>query len=100
MNLSIYYQNARSLRQKLENWRLNFLTTTSDIVCITESWLMDGVFDAEVCPRDDYVLFRRDRDYSLSNSSLGGGCFVAINRRLRAQRLEHFETRLDKVEDM
>jgi hypothetical protein len=52
--------NCRSIWNKiLEFWNL-IDTYNPDVVIGTESWLSDGINNAEVF-RDDYITFRRDR---------------------------------------
>ena len=68
----MYYQNVRGLRTKINELKVNLGTIDFDIVCFTETWLNSEFFDAEICG-ENFLLFRKDRNYSLSNTSRGGG---------------------------
>ncbi|KAG7295979.1 hypothetical protein JYU34_021071 [Plutella xylostella] len=81
--LSIYYQNARGLRTKTNMFLRNVMLNDYDIITITESWLLDGIGDAEIVD-DRYLVWRRDRDYAATGQSLGGGVFIAVKREFRA----------------
>lgn len=61
MSLLFMNQNVRELRTKLNDFMLNLDDSGADIACITESWLDDNIFDAELISYD-HSLFRRDRD--------------------------------------
>lgn len=87
MDLSVYYQNARGLRTKLNTFRLNMMTCVNDVVCITETNLIESIADAEINNNGEFKLFRRDRDYTLTGSSKGGGCLIAVRKGLQASRV-------------
>lgn len=99
MSLDIIYQNVRGLRTKLNEFNSSLLNCDADIVCITESWLNSNILDAELSD-ESYNIIRRDRDYSLSGTTAGGGCLIAFRHNLTVERLPEFETRLDNVEDL
>lgn len=80
-NLSIYYQNARGLRSKTTLFYRNVCATNYDIIVITETWLLDSVLDAELFD-SRYVVFRRDRNYTITRQSRGGGVLIAVRRDL------------------
>lgn len=71
MSLSIYYQNVRGLRTKLQELRLNLPNCDEDIICMTETNLNDFILDGEVASAG-YKIFRRDRKYFDSTK----GCMV------------------------
>lgn len=79
--LSIYYQNARGLRTKTSTFFRNICLNTYDIIAITESWLLNGILDTEIVD-ERYIVFRRDREYSVTGQSLGGGVLIAVHRAL------------------
>ncbi|XP_047036688.1 uncharacterized protein LOC124642343 [Helicoverpa zea] len=77
--LQFFYQNVRGLRTKTNIFYENILSSESDILMFTETWLHDGISDSELC-NDVYDLFiRRDR------GSLGGGVMIACASRLQAR---------------
>lgn len=99
MSLSFYYQNVRGLRTKTHTVNLNLPGCDYDVICLTETWLNDSFTDAEIS-NDDYLLFRKDRNYDSSETIYGGGCLIAVRKGIRAQRIMNFETELDFLEDI
>jgi len=75
----VYYQNVRGLRTKLEELRcgIQSITDTFDIIILVETWLCDGIMDAEL-GLENYRIFRQDRNANNSNYSRGGGVLVAV----------------------
>lgn len=47
-----------------------------DVVCLTETWLDDGVYSSEFFS-SNYVVLRSDRDFTRTFRSRGGGVLVA-----------------------
>jgi Reverse transcriptase (RNA-dependent DNA polymerase) len=82
-NLTIYYQNVRGLRTKTLTFLNNCLTNNFDIICLTETWLTDGIFDHELFDHR-YVVYRRDRDYVSQSKKLGGGVLIAVKSDLNS----------------
>lgn len=93
------YQNVRGLRTKLNEFNVIMGASDADIVFITETWLNDGFLDSEL-PLDMYKIFRRDRDYHSSNTTLGGGCLIAIKNQFVVTRLDEYETKQNSIEDI
>lgn len=81
--VNIYYQNVRGLRTKTVQFKRNVQLHNYDIVLLTESWLLDGINDAELFS-DMYAVWRRDRDYSNVGQSRGGGVLIAVRHDLAA----------------
>ncbi|XP_045471735.1 uncharacterized protein LOC123678645 [Harmonia axyridis] len=79
-----FYRSVRSeLDQRLaageSNLRIKSACEyTYDIVCITETWLGDSVFDGELFP-PGYKVIRCDRQFGRVNRSRGGGVLVAAS---------------------
>jgi hypothetical protein len=72
--------NYRSIYNKiLEFWNL-IDTYNPDVVIGMESWLSEGINNAEIF-RDDYIVFRRDRH------SQGGGVFICIKNYIDCREL-------------
>ncbi|KAJ0180561.1 hypothetical protein K1T71_003965 [Dendrolimus kikuchii] len=83
--VSIYYQNCRGLRTKLNTLYSNILTECYDILILSETWLTANISDCEVVdPR--YVLHRCDRDRMATGKQDGGGVLIATRRDLSADR--------------
>ena len=57
--------------RKLNKFQSFIYSNSYEIVCITETWLSDAVFD-EIIPKN-YSIYRKDR------KSRGGGVLVAIS---------------------
>lgn len=81
--LSVFYQNVRGLRTKTNTFLKNVSSETYDLICVSESWLLPGIFDSELVD-SRYSVYRTDRDYVGRNMSLGGGTLVAARRALAA----------------
>lgn len=82
--ISAYYQNVRGLRTKTATFYRNICLSSYDIICITESWLINGVNNSELFD-DRYIIFRRDRNYGVTNQGKGGGVLLAVRRELAAE---------------
>ncbi|CAF4761859.1 unnamed protein product [Pieris macdunnoughi] len=46
--LNIFYQNVRGLRTKTSTFYRNVCVNNYDIICITETWLLEGISDSEL----------------------------------------------------
>lgn len=79
-NLRIYYQNVRGLRTKTNTFFRNLMIADYDIICLTETWLLPGIYDAELFDVR-YSIYRCDRDYAYRGEELGGGVLVAVHQR-------------------
>lgn len=73
------YTNARSIRNKnkLDELELRMREEEIDIVGITETWVHNGISDAELSI-EDFVLFRKDR--GIEGKCRGGGVMVYIRK--------------------
>lgn len=75
--MSIYYQNVRSLNNKIDDFYSSASQCEFDLICITETWLKPNVCNSEfLC--GEYNVFRCDRDLNKVNVSRGGGTLIAI----------------------
>lgn len=81
--LNIFYQNVRGLRTKTDVFQRQLLMNLYDIIVLTETWLTDGICDSEFFD-SRYIVWRRDRDYSMTGQSRGGGVLIATRRELSA----------------
>ncbi|CAG9136232.1 unnamed protein product [Plutella xylostella] len=79
--LSVYYQNVRGLRTKTNQFYRNICLHSFDLIAVTESWLNDSIYDSELFD-GRYCVWRRDRDYKLTNQELGGGVLLATRKHL------------------
>lgn len=96
MVLKVYYQNARGLRTKTDNFSNCVLTSDHDVIVLCETWLHEHVFDGELFD-DRYVVYRNDRDPFITEKSRGGGCLIAVKCNLRSRRVHGFEFEQEDV---
>ncbi len=59
--LTVLYDNARSILPKLDELRACVLSQKPDLVCIVESWLSEDVTDNEIL-LPDYQVHRLNRN--------------------------------------
>lgn len=85
-NLTIYYQNCRGIRTKLNTLFMNILSHAYDIIILTETWLTPDVSDNEFID-SRYSVFRCDRNRTISLKKDGGGVLIAILKEFRPSRL-------------
>jgi len=70
-SLKVLLLNARSIKGKLTE--IQALSPDYNIVCITETHIDSGFYDAQLFLQSDKVIYRKDR------TSKGGGVLVAID---------------------
>lgn len=87
--MDVIYQNVRGLNTKLTSFKQNLLSTESDIVAVTESFLTDAVDDTELVG-GEWSVVRRDR----ATGARGGGVLLAARPGLEMQRHPNFESKL------
>ena len=88
-NLSLYYQNVRSLKNKLSVLRSEApVLKQYDVIGLTETWLNDDVSTAELqVGLESHAVFRKDRE-----GRIGGGVAIAAKTELMPQRRADSET--------
>lgn len=57
--LKIYYQNVRGLRTKTNAFYKNLLQVDYDVICLSETWLHENIFSAELFD-SRYSVYRCD----------------------------------------
>ena len=82
--LDCMYVNARSLKNKLNEFKILIATHMPDIVFVTESWSNESVYDHEFLS-NDYSVTRKDR------GTRGGGVLVAFRNELTCIRRNDVE---------
>ncbi|CAH2104085.1 unnamed protein product [Euphydryas editha] len=82
-SFNIYHQNTRGLRTKTHVFKRNLLLNSYDVVSLTETWLLDGIGNNELFD-DRYVVWRRDRNYVITQEKLGGGVLFAAKKKFMA----------------
>ena len=63
--------NSRSLVSKLSTFQSFVFSTGYDLICVTETWLSDHIFDQEIIP-SQYSIYCNDC------TTRGGGVMIAI----------------------
>lgn len=81
-HLSIYYQNCRGIRTKLNTLYMNVLANAYDVIVFTETWLTPDISDNEFIDQR-YLVFRCDRDRIVTQKKDGGGVLIAVSRELK-----------------
>lgn len=94
--LNIFYQNTRGLRSKLITFSHNIASCDFDLVCITETWLNNGVFTSELFS-DNFSVFRRDREDSASKKSDGGGVLIAVRCGIQSTHHRELQSNAEDV---
>lgn len=80
----MYYQNVRSVKNKLKSVTCNFPLFSYDIIILTETRLNNQVYDAEL-GFHDHVIYRCDRDSTTSTKQRAGGVLIALNKSLNSE---------------
>lgn len=81
--LTVYYQNCRGIRTKLNILYMNILANCYDIIVLSETWLTPNIADNEFID-ERYVIYRCDRNRMATNKKEGGGVLVAVLKNLHA----------------
>ena len=67
----MYLIIIRSLVNKLSLFQSYVYSSDYDVICLTETWLTESIFDQEILPTN-YNIYRKDRP------TLGGGVLIAV----------------------
>lgn len=84
MTLELLYQNVRGLRTKTREFKCSILSSNYDLICITETWLLPGIYNEELFD-SRYVVYRTDRPYERLSVGRGGGVLLAARSSLRTR---------------
>ena len=77
--VSGFYQNCRGLRTKLVNFKCNIACINLDFLALTETWLNDSFYDAEL-GLTNYNIYRFDRCSNTSCCLRSGGVLIGIRK--------------------
>lgn len=91
MAVTIFYQNVRGLKSKIELFSQEVLNNNFDIICLTETWLNSSISSSELFD-GRYMVFRRDRESSSSVKREGGGVLIAINKHFNILHKRSWQT--------
>ena len=81
-SIELYYQNVRWLRSKTNILFNNVLSEDYGIICLTETSLISSIMDSEILDLQRYAIFRRDRDYTTTGKSRGGGVLIGVQHHI------------------
>ena len=84
----LYYQNIRSLKNKIIEFQALTQIFEYDIIFLTESWLNSDILDSELCTK--YILVRNDR------KSRGGGVLIGLKPSIKFTKL-FFNSNLEYI---
>lgn len=97
--IRIFYQNVRGLKTKLQSAYINIQSEDYDIICLTETWLSNDIFDTELFDTD-YEVIRLDRSHEITKKKRGGGVLLALKQEFKFRTLDHLENMSDKFESV
>lgn len=82
----IFYQNVRGLRSKVHDFYSATQANQFHLIALTETWLDSSFFNSELfCA--NYTVYRKDRNFDLTNTSRGGGVLLALDNKYSASLL-------------
>lgn len=99
MYISLFTQNIRGLRTKLNEFQTNLLNIDMDFFCLTETWLNSDFLSSEYIS-NNYKSYRRDRNYGSTNTTRGCGCWIIHRPEIDSVRRYDFETNVNFIEDL
>jgi hypothetical protein len=91
--INILYLNARSIKtvnkniNKINEFQNLVYTSECDVVGVSESWLDHTVCNDEILDKNNYVVYRRDRD-----KQRGGGVLLGIKKDIYSSQICVSET--------
>lgn len=88
--LRICHINAQSIKNKIDDFRLTFENSLVDVICISETWLDEGISDSFISLKG-YKIFRSDR------KKRGGGVAIYVRNGIPCKFISQSEDG-DKVE--
>lgn len=83
--ISLYYQNFRSIRNKISTFNKTSHLADHDIYCFTETWLNESYNDVELGFPKSYQIYRQDRNINNSLKKIGGGVLIAIKNKHKSK---------------
>lgn len=85
-SLKIYYQNVRSIKNKMNDFKYE-IARKYHIIMLTETWLKDKARIERNMDKfsTDFEVYRRDRSADVLKDE-GGGVMIAISKKIRTHR--------------
>lgn len=81
-HFTIYYQNVRSINNKLSTLHTRDLSEL-DAIILSETWLKPHTFSHELIDTNNYDVYRVDRP----GLKIGGGVFIALKNSYKSSQL-------------
>ena len=109
IGLTLFCMNARSIAgaERLAAFNLQFCENSeADIICLTETWLHENIFENEILDCSQYTVHRKDRQLQGTHREktrqgggrAWGGVLTAVSSRYRCRRVEESECNIDSTE--
>lgn len=96
-NISIFYTNARSLRNKKNELFSYIINEGPDIICITESWVNESQFGDL---KDEYIIEKYKLFLHQRTNTIGGGIILYINEEFNSLEIEDIKINDSLVESI
>ncbi|XP_053699446.1 uncharacterized protein LOC128746423 [Sabethes cyaneus] len=84
-SITVYYQNVRGLRTKIEDLFLTVSNAEYDIIALTETWLNEEIHSVQLFGTN-YTVYRNDRDPSATGKKRGGGVLIAVSSKINSSK--------------
>lgn len=94
--ISVFYQNVRGLRSKVNSFNLSVKCCDFDLIVLTETWLVPSVLDTELFG-NDFAVYRVDRSSLNSVNSRGGGVLIAVRSSFSSERISVPNTEMNEM---
>ena len=75
------------MKSKLQNFYLSLSTCSFDLICLSETWLDNNVNNSEFTTQN-YIIFRKDRNFVETKCSRGGGVLIAVRNNFSVQPID------------
>lgn len=97
LELSIFYHNCSGLRTKIKNLYIDIKSCNYNLIILTETWLNDSFKNEEIFD-NDWLVYRKDRNYEQTNTSRGGGVLIAIRNNIASDIVEvNFDSNSEQI---
>lgn len=85
-DLKTFYFNCGGMRNKCKDLFVKVKSTQYNVLIFTETWLNNTFFNSEIFG-DDWLVYRRDRDYKATNTTRGGGVLIAVHKSISSEEI-------------
>lgn len=75
---------------------VEMLADKPDVLILTETWLCDGIVDAELGLRD-YIIYRCDRNIHTSEHTRGGGVLIAVKNSFFSRPIDTSDSNVEQL---